>query len=146
MTSATTIHGRPERVDAPVFEALTIVGLIGIALIHVVDLGDKMAEAPYLGVAYLGVIAGCAAAVFLLARRNPRGFMVGGRLAAASFIAYNASRTTGLPGTTDDINNWFEPLGVSALIVESAVVALSATALTMARSRKRRLESSLTSA
>jgi hypothetical protein len=112
------------RIDHPVFAAFAITGLVGIAWIHILDLGEKLDEAPYVGAAYLVLIAGCIAAAVMLARRNYFGFVLGGRLAAATFIAYNISRTVGLPGATGDINNWFEPLGVWSLITEGAVVAV----------------------
>jgi hypothetical protein len=129
MTSAATPVRRPRRVNVPIFEALTIAGLVGIAWIHLLDLADKMEETPYLGVAYIGLIVGCAAAVVLLARRDRRGFLLAGGLAAATFLGYCLSRTTGLPAATDDVGNWAEALGVWSLIAEGAVVALSATAL-----------------
>ena len=129
MSSTATTVQRPGRVKLPVFEALTIVGLIGIAWIHFLDLGDKMEETPYLGVAYLVLIAGCIGAATLLARRDRRGFLLAGGLAGATFLGYCLSRTTGLPAATDDIGNWTETLGVWSLIAEGAVVALSAAAL-----------------
>jgi len=129
MSSAATTVRRSRRVDLPIFEALTILGLIGIAWIHLLDLGDKMEETPYLGVAYIGLLAGCIAAVVLLARGDRRGFLLAGGLAGATVIGYCLSRTTGLPAATDDVGNWTETLGVWSLIAEGAVVALSATAL-----------------
>jgi len=129
MSSAATAVQRSRAATVPIFEALTIVGLIGIAWIHLLDLGSKMEETPYLGAAYLGLIAGCAAAAILLARRDRRGFLLAGGLAAATFLGYCLSRTTGLPAATDDIGNWTETLGVWSLIAEGAVVALSAAAL-----------------
>src|SRR3989442_1319231 len=97
MSSAATTVRRSRRVDLPIFEALTILGLIGIAWIHLLDLGDKMEETPYLGVAYIGLIAGCIAAAVLLARGDRRGFLLAGGLAGATFIGYCLSRTTGRP-------------------------------------------------
>src|SRR5689334_9999260 len=89
----------------------TIVGLFGIALIHFLDVFDKFKETPYLGVAYVGLIAGCLLAGALLLRHDTR---AGWRLAlaagAATFAGYVISRTTGLPHATDDIGNWMEPL------------------------------------
>ena len=135
MSSAATTVRRSRRVDLPIFEALTILGLIGIAWIHLLDLGDKMEETPYLGVAYIGLLAGCIAAVVLLARGDRRGFLLAGGLAGATFIGYCLSRTTGLPAATDDIGNWTETLGVWSLVAEGAVVALSATALSLTARR-----------
>ena len=124
MSSAATTVRRSRRVSLPIFEALTILGLVGIAWIHLLDLGDKFEETPY-----LGLIAGCVAAAVLLVRRDRRGFVVAGGLAAATFVGYCLSRTTGLPAATDDIGNWTETLGVWSLVAEGAVVALSAAAL-----------------
>ena len=129
MSSVATTIRRSRRTSLPIFEALTIVGLLGIAWIHLLDLADKMEETPYLGFAYIGLIAGCAAAVVLLARRDHRGYLLAGGLAAATFLGYVLSRTTGLPAATDDIGNWTETLGVWSLIAEGAVVAVSALAI-----------------
>ena len=129
MSSAATTVRRSPRVSLPIFETLTIIGLVGIAWIHLLDLADKFEETPYLGVAYLGLIAGCVAAAMLLIRRDRRGFLVAGGLAAATFVGYCLSRTTGLPAATDDIGNWTETLGVWSLVAEGTVVVLSAAAL-----------------
>jgi hypothetical protein len=123
---STVSHRRLTRL--PLFELGTIVGLLGIAWIHFLDLADKMEETPYLGVAYLALIAGCAAAVILLARRDRRGFVLAGVLAGATIVGYALSRTTGLPAATDDIGNWTEGLGVWSLVVEGAVVLLAVAA------------------
>jgi hypothetical protein len=126
-SAATTVRGT--RLRPPILEALTIVGLVGIAWVHILDLSGKMEEAPYLGFAYIGLIVGCAAAIVLLARRDRRGVLLAGGLAAATFLGYCLSRTTGLPAATDDVGNWTESLGVLSLVFEGAVVALSAAAL-----------------
>ena len=125
--SMSTVSGR-RLTGLPLFELGTIAGLLGIVWIHFLDLADKMEETPYLGVAYLGLIAGCAAAVILLARRDRRGFVLAGGLAGATIIGYALSRTTGLPAATDDIGNWTETLGVWSLVVEGAVVMLAVAA------------------
>ena len=137
MSSVATTVQRSRRISLPIVEALTIVGLIGVAWIHLLDLAGKMEETPYLGWAYIGLIAGCVAAGMLLARRDHRGYLLAGGLAAATFLGYCLSRTTGLPAATDDIGNWTEMLGVLSLIAEGAVVALSAAAL-FRRSQARR--------
>ncbi len=131
MTSTATTTRPRRRINVPILEGLTIFGLIGVAWIHLLDLADKMEETPYLGMAYIGLIVGCAAAIVLLARRDHRGFLLAGGLAAATFIGYALSRTTGLPAATDDIGNWSETLGVWSLIAEGAVVALSGAALSL---------------
>ena len=39
-------------------------------------------------------------------------------------LAFIYSRTAGLPGSADDIGNWWEPLGLASLFVEGALVGL----------------------
>lgn len=103
--------------------------LLGIAVIHWLDLGGKMAEVPYLGYMYLALIAGSVFATVLLFVRPRAGWTLGGLLALATFIGYCVNRTVGMPNAMDDIGNWGEPLGVASLFVEGAMVLLSAAVL-----------------
>lgn len=103
--------------------------LLGVALIHWIDLGGKMAEVPYLGYMYLALIGGSVFAAVLLFVRPRIGWALGGALALATFIGYCVNRTVGMPNAADDIGNWGEPLGVASLFVEGALVLLSAAAL-----------------
>jgi hypothetical protein len=110
--------------------ALAAAGLLGIALVHLLDVPGKLEETPYLGVAYLGLIVTAVALVEVLLRQDRRVVWAGvGLLAAATMIGFVLSRTTGLPGASDDIGNWAEPLGVASLFVEGVVVLLAGTAL-----------------
>jgi hypothetical protein len=100
-------------------------GLIGIALIHLLDAKSKLEETPYLGVGYiLIIIAALGAAEALIRRSTPLRWAAAGLVALAPLIGYILSRTTGLPSSTDDIGNWWEPLGVASLFVEGTVVIL----------------------
>ena len=106
------------------------VGLLGIALIHVIDLPGKLEETPYLGVGYgLLVVAALLLAEALRRRGDRVVWFATALLAASTVLGYVLSRTTGLPGATDDIGNWLEPLGVASLFVEGVVVLLAGTAL-----------------
>ena len=110
--------------------ALGIPGLLGIAVIHLLDLPGKLQETPYLGWLYIALMVGCVAAAGLLLRRDARpGWALAVALAALTMIGYTLSRTTGLPASTGDIGNWGETLGVLSLIVEGAVVVLGVLAL-----------------
>jgi hypothetical protein len=84
------------------------VGLVGVGLIHVLDVVDKFHETAYIGALYVLLIAAS-----LLAARHL--ILVGDR----------RSWLVGLPASTDDIGNWAEPLGLASLFVEGAVVLLS---------------------
>ena len=100
-----------------------MLGLAGIIATHVMDLPGKLSEVPYMGLMYIGVIL---AAGYLMRRIVTRGdrmaFLGSAALAAAVFAGYVINRTVGMPGATDDIGNWMEPLGVLALVCEAFVV------------------------
>jgi hypothetical protein len=116
--------------DTHVARPIAIVGLAGIALIHLLDAHDTFVSTPYKGWLYLGLIAGSLGAAALLARRDdPRGWAAAGILSVGALVAFVYSRTVGLPQSADDIGNWWEPLGLASLFVEGCVAALSAAVL-----------------
>jgi hypothetical protein len=102
-----------------------------VAIIHVIDQGGVPGtKAPtYVGVGYwvLEILA-LVTAAGLITNRSPRStwFMAIG-VGAAPLVGYLLSRGTGLPGYTDDVGNWGEPLGVFSLVAEAILIALSAT-------------------
>ena len=109
---------------------LAIVGLAGVALIHLLDAPGKFTETPYLGWMYVALIAGCLVVAGALVRTSDRrAWAAAAALPAGAIIGYVLTRTTGLPQATDDIGNWGEPLGIASLFVEGAVVAVSGAAL-----------------
>ena len=98
--------------------AVGVVGFASVALIHVLDLPGKLHETPYLGAAYVALIAGMMVAAFLLIRGDTRkGWALGGGLAVATVVGYAVNRTMGMPQATDDIGNWLEPLGLASLFL-----------------------------
>jgi hypothetical protein len=110
--------------------AVGVLGLLGVSLIHLIDLPGKFHEVPYLGVAYLALIVATLATAAVLVRHDSRRAWVAALvLAGATFAGYALSRTTGLPSATDDVGNWFEALGLASLFVEACVVVVSAYAL-----------------
>lgn len=113
-----------------VTRAVVIVGLAGIALIHLLDSISKFAETPYVAWMYIALMFGAVAAGGLLIfSRTKLGFGAAAGLAASAITGYVINRTVGLPNATGDIGNWTEPLGLAALFVEGCVVALSVVAL-----------------
>jgi hypothetical protein len=122
-----------DRADTAPPRTVAAVGLLGVALIHLLDLPSKLAETPYLGVAYLALIAASVALAAILATRDDRrALLAAGALAAAVALGYALSRTVGLPLSTQDIGAWGEPLGVASLFVEGTVIA----AVLVARTRR----------
>ena len=114
------------------------VGLLAIALVHLLDVIGKMSETPYLGVMYIGLmIASVIVAFALLHTGRPITWVAAGALAGLTLLGFILSRTTGLPSATDDIGNWKEGLGLASMFVETGVILLSAYALSLTRREQR---------
>jgi hypothetical protein len=129
LNDATAVHGPQEIL---LRRAVVVLGLLGIALIHLIDLPSKLDGAVPIGLAYIALIVSCLVVAETLVRRaGPRAWSTAAALAAATICGYVVSRTTGLPspGGSDDIGNWGESLGIASLFVEGAVVLVSISAL-----------------
>ena len=70
-----------------------------------------------------------ALAAAVIWRSDTRAWAMAAVLSALVIVAYVLSRTSGLRGSTDDIGNWSEPLGMASLFVEGALVVLSSAVL-----------------
>ena len=114
---------------------------VAVAWIHIQDQGgfpgDKMPR--YVGYGYY-LLEGAAllVAVSLLALApNKRAVSIvwasAVGVAAGPLLGYVLSRGAGLPDYTDDIGNWTEPLGMTSLAVETALLALSVAAIVSVR-------------
>jgi hypothetical protein len=114
--------------------ATVAVGLAGIALIHLLDSIGKWSETRYLFWMYVGLmIASLATAGWVLFTRSRTALLAAAAVATSALVGYVVNRTVGLPGATDDIGNWTEPLGLASLFVEGAVVAAALAGLGAAR-------------
>ncbi|MEN9740276.1 MAG: hypothetical protein RLZ72_542 [Actinomycetota bacterium] len=118
-----------------------ILGLIGLAGIHILDLPAKFEETPYLAWAYIGIIL---FSVVVIERLTVKGsvldYLGAAGASLAVFAGYVINRTVGMPGAMGDIGNWWEPLGLLSLFIELFAVWHSVAGyLTLLRIR--RLES-----
>jgi hypothetical protein len=105
---------------------LTIVGLAGIGVIHLLDSVETFHETRWLFWAYVALMAATViVGGALLHRPTTRWFEAAGLLAVVPIIGFVLSRTTGLPGSDDDIGNWTDSLGLASLWVEGAVLLTS---------------------
>jgi hypothetical protein len=76
----------------------------------------------------------CVAVAAALVRANAQeAWLASIALPASAIVGFTLTRTVGLPQAHDDIGNWSEPLGLAALFVEGAVIALSGYALVALR-------------
>ncbi len=104
---------------------LGVLSLVGIIVVHALDLPGKLSEVPYLGYGYIALMVGSALSAILILRNDKRGWQLGTALALGSIAAYVLNRTVGLPLAMEDIGNWGESLGVDSLVAETAMVMVS---------------------
>jgi len=119
-----------EALDDMVARLVAIAGLGGVALVHVLQLPDAFAAVDYLGILFIiAIVLALGLAAMLTRMSDERIWAATGALPALVLIGYILSRTSGLPGFTDDIGEWSEPLGLVSMVFEGLLVCLSATVL-----------------
>lgn len=104
--------------------------LAAVCVIHLLDGPPSLRDQFYVGALELCLAAACVPLAILLLIHPTRGLWRSAlvlNLAAATLFV--ASRTVGLPGSTDDIGNWSQLLGVLNLLAEAAVIATAGAAL-----------------
>ena len=113
---------------------LTAACLAVIAAVHIAIAPDHLREAPYAGVLFIALAtAALASAGLLLATRDERVWAAAVALCGGALAAYVMSRSVGLPSLGDDIGDWLNPLGVLAVLSETAALLISGQALRSAR-------------
>lgn len=96
-----------------------ILGLVGLAGVHVMDLPAKFTETPYLGYAYIGIILFAAVVIErLTVKGSYLDYLGAAGVSLAVLGGYIINRTVGMPGAMEDIGNWFEPLGLLSIAIE----------------------------
>jgi hypothetical protein len=121
----------PSVIDA-VMRATGILALMGIAVIHLVQLVPTFEATPLLGAAFVLLIAG---AVVVGARlissklTHAQLWLPVAALGVAAVGGYVFTRVVSTPLDNQDVGNWACMLGIAALFVEGTLVALSAYAL-----------------
>lgn len=104
---------------------LTVAGLAGIALVHLVELPDTWHETAGLGLLFtILVVASALVAAGLLHTDTPRLWLAASLVAAAPIAGYLLTRSTSVPFDHDDVGNWLEPLVLVALFIEASVLGL----------------------
>src|SRR5215216_1114687 len=107
--------------DKLVWAGVLLIAALG--LIHLVEAPDELEEATYLGLLFLANFGGAVVAAIGIYRNHRWGWLLGVMLAGGAFVGYVLSRTVGLPGLEVE-EEWLEPLGLVALLVEGLFVGL----------------------
>ncbi|MEW6287690.1 MAG: hypothetical protein AB1509_15825 [Chloroflexota bacterium] len=92
--------------------------ILATGFLHYITAAEEYSQARYMGLLFIANFLGSLAAAFGIARRRLGwGWMLGGVIAAGSILGYIQSRTLGMPGM--DVEAWYDPIGIPALIVET---------------------------
>lgn len=103
---------------------LASIAAITLGIAHIPLIQEHLAEAPYIGTAFLGLaVAGLILGQLLLTTDTTSVWIAATLLAAADLIGYLLSRTIGLPQIHDDIGHWGEPLGIVCMTAEAVLLA-----------------------
>jgi hypothetical protein len=147
MAGRTSLGGASARGAAAPEVAVRLVAALlalAVAAVHVADQGGVTAfnSPDWIGWGYrLIEVGGVLTALALLLPRPARlgpawlGWAAGLLLGVGPFVAYVASRTVGVPGDPGDVGNWGYWVGTVSLVVEAALVVLSASMLLALRQR-----------
>jgi hypothetical protein len=148
MTAFTVSNGsRPSETQHPsaaavadaVMRATGILALMGIAVIHLVQLVPTFKATPLLGVAFVMLIAGAlAVGARLISSKlsSTQLWLPVAALAVAAIGGYVFTRVVSTPLDNQDVGNWACMLGIAALFVEGLLVGLSAYAMSVATRRR----------
>jgi hypothetical protein len=105
--------------------AVGIVGLAGIALIHLLGADSKYRVTRYIFLLYIVLMASTLTAAAVLLRVDSRlPWSLAVVATAATLTAYVLSRTTGLPQASQDIGSWSDSIGLASLFVEGCTLFL----------------------
>jgi hypothetical protein len=110
--------------------------ILSTGIIHMSMFGEEYAEAPYLGVMFLGAFIGSIIAAMGIYRQELLwGWGIGALIAFGSIVGYVLSRTVGLP--ISGIEPWGPEIGYVSLVVEIIFVVLSTRVLEFKRSGRK---------
>jgi hypothetical protein len=118
--STVTIRGATSS-DMLVGAGISFIVVVG--LIHLTDAPGDLQEAPYQGLLFLANFFGAIATAIGIYRGHTWGWGLGVLVAGGAFAGYVISRTVGLPGLPVE-TEWFEPLGLLSMLVESLFVGI----------------------
>jgi hypothetical protein len=115
-----------------VLRALGVVTLMGLALVHIVQLVPTFQTMQFLGVGYLLLIVGTVVVGARLIMGAPTRAQLWAPVAilgAGAMVAYALTRIVSTPIDNQDVGNWACNLGMAALFLKAALVSLSAYAI-----------------
>jgi hypothetical protein len=109
-----------------VLRASGVFGLVAVAVVHFSQIVPTIQQTPWLGVGFLLLSAACVALASQLLERSTRGLWLGvAAVNVFTILGYVFTRAVSTPLDNQDVGNWSETLGVTALFIEGLMVLLS---------------------
>ena len=112
---------------------LAIVCLVGIAVTHFIDAGEKFAESGAWGWGVAFVLLAIASVVVAVLLNRlwalPQLWVAAAAVALVPMVGYVVSRTVAVPGLIGHLGDWISLLGILAMVCEAVLLALSGYAL-----------------
>jgi hypothetical protein len=104
--------------------------LLVSAAVHVPVIGEHLEEAPYIGYLFIALTVACVVlAAAIVVADTAAVWLVSAVVTALAVLGYVLSRTVGLPQIGDDVGNWLDPLGVTAIAAETVTALLAVLVL-----------------
>lgn len=118
----------------PVPRATGIVGLVGVAAIHFVQVVPTTEQTPWLGAGFVLLTVACVALAGRLIGGQSRATWVQvGVVNGLAILGYIFTRSFSTFIDNQDVGNWSENLGMGALLVEGLLLLLSFRQLLVSR-------------
>ena len=134
--SRARVNPTSDAVTHAMLRGVGIVMLLGIAVIHVVQLVPTFEQTPLLGIAYVMLIIGAVVVVAHLVRgaaSSVHQWLPVAGLGLAVIGGYVFTRILRTPLDNQDVGNWSCTLGMAALFVEGSLVAMAAYGISHGR-------------
>lgn len=112
-----------------------LVAAIAVAAVaHIPVIAPHLDEAPYMGVLFIVFTVACfALGIAVAVTGQAWAYRASVAVCGAGVLTYAATRLVAFPQLSDDVGNWFEPLGVVSVVSEAVVVGLALLVLQQRR-------------
>ncbi|HTL84834.1 MAG TPA: hypothetical protein VL856_06600 [Acidimicrobiia bacterium] len=122
--------------DPTVLRSTGVVALLGIGVIHFLQIVPTVQETPLLGAGYFALIAtSLVLAAWLVVANDARAWTAAGLLSLVVLAGYAFTRLVGTTFDNQDVGNWSCMLGLASIFAEVSLLALSGSALALAQSK-----------
>lgn len=109
---------------------LMVPAVLVAAAAHLPVIRPHLDEAPYMGVLFIVLSAACVAlASAAISWDTPVVYALSVLTCGLALLGYLATRMVAFPMLSDDVGNWFEPLGLLSVSSETVVVVAALGAL-----------------